>query len=645
MAKEEDNNEVAELIRKAENDYVNGITTIGKYVQFSQYENTEKITAYLNSKHTSGDVDSLGREKPFFNIGIAIRNIWYRATDIDRKDIRIKATKLAHRVMAFVASIHLQEWMKKANFGAFLNAWGLSLANYGSSVIKFVEKDGELVSTVIPWNRIISDTIDFDANPKIEILYFTPAQLQQNKTYDKELVDKLMDTLQARETTGRQNKDNRIEYIKLYELHGNLPLSYLTGKEEDEDIFQQQMHVVTFVANKDKGGFDDFTLYSGKESKDPCMITHLIPEDGRAQSIGAIESTFEAQWMSNHSQKLIKDQLDLTSRIIFQTSDGSFVGQNVLSNIQVGDILIHKQNEPLTNIANRPDITSLQAFGQQWQVLAKEISSTPDALRGENQPAGTAWRQVEALRQESHSLFEQMVENKSLDIERMMRIHVIPYLKKQMDTTKELAATLDSQGIREFDAMFVPAEAIRQDRKQVIDTILSNLGKPAEDMGGVAQNLDRNKLQSDIKGQLSSLGNQRYIKASDLDETTWKAALKDLEWEVEVDASGESTDKDAVITTLNTVLKTVASNPAILQDPNMKMLFNKILEETDAISPLELAQVPPPQPQEPVHQVSESISFKDLPPDGQVQMAGQAGIKINPPQPVAQGKTNGTSIQ
>jgi hypothetical protein len=42
---------ICELVRKAERDYVDGTTTIGKYVEFSQYENIEKIDAYLNSKH------------------------------------------------------------------------------------------------------------------------------------------------------------------------------------------------------------------------------------------------------------------------------------------------------------------------------------------------------------------------------------------------------------------------------------------------------------------------------------------------------------------------------------------------------------------------------------------------------------------
>ena len=43
-------------------------------------------------------------------------------------------------------------------------------------------------------------------------------------------------------------------------------------------------------------------------------------------------------------------------------------------------------------------------------------------------------------------------------------------------------------------------------------------------------------------------------------------------------------------------MKTIAANPMILQDPNAKMLFNKILETTGYISPVELSiQQPVPQ--------------------------------------------------
>ena len=108
---------VGQLVRKNESDYINGETQISKYVSFSQYENIERIDAYLNSKHISGDTDSLGREKPFFNIVTAAVNIWYRATDIDRKNIRIKSTKFSNVLFSFIATLKLQEWMRKARFG------------------------------------------------------------------------------------------------------------------------------------------------------------------------------------------------------------------------------------------------------------------------------------------------------------------------------------------------------------------------------------------------------------------------------------------------------------------------------------------------------------------------------------------------
>lgn len=580
--------DICELVRRLEQDYVNGTTTISKYVEFSQYENIEKIDAYLNSRHVSGGVDSMGREKPFFNIVTGATNIWYRATDIDRKNIRIKATKRDQHVAAFLATIHLQDFMRREGFGAFLNDWGRSLARYGSSVVKFVEKGGRLIPSVIPWNRLISDPVDFENNPKIEKLYMTPAQLRKNKAYDQDVVKELIDAVQARETLDGQRKDTRNDYIELYEVHGELELENLTGKEGDEE-YVQQMHVVSFVKGED-GEYQNFTLLKGREARDPYMITHLIKEDGRSQGIGAVEHLFEAQWMVNHTAKSIKDQLDLASKLIYQTADSNFVGMNVLSAIDNGTILVHSaESQGLTQINNGShDITSLQNFGSQWQMLAKEITSTPDAISGNTMPSGTAYRQVAILNQESHSLFEIMTENKGLAIEEMMRKFVIPFLKKKMDTTDEISATLDAHGIAQLDSMYVGSEAVRRHNAKVAYEALNGLPVTGLDIGA-----EKQKVQE----ELSSFGNQRFIKPSKIPTVTWKEVLKDLEWEVEVEVTNEQSDKEAVLTTLTTVMQTIAGNPSVLQDPNMKMIFNKILEATGQVSAIELSQQPSqPQP-------------------------------------------------
>lgn len=602
-------NNVGELVRKAEDDYNNGSTTISEFVDFSLKDNNNRIDAYLNSKHISGETDSLGRDKPFFNIITAAVNIWYRATDIDRKNIRIKATKRANVMLAFLASVHLQEFMRKSSFGFFLNEWGRTLARYGSAVVKFIEKDGELIPTIIPWNRLLVDPVDFDNDIRIEKLYFTPAQLRKQEGYDQEMVKKLLDALQSRKTLDKRQKDNKVEYIEVYEIHGELPLSYLTDNEDDEETFRQQMHVISFLATKEKGEFDDYTLYSGKEATDPYMITHLIKEDGRTQSIGAVEHLFEAQWMMNHNVKTIKDQLDLASKLIFQTSDGNFVGRNVLSAIEHGDILIHAINQPITEVNNSShDISALQSFGQEWQSLGNQINGISEAMLGANPPSGSAWRQTQALLMESHSLFELMTENKGLYIEEMFTKYVIPFLKKQMDTKDEIVATLESYQVKQVDSVYIPNKAIKNYNEKAKESVLN---------GEVPLPFDKVTEEAKVSEEFTSLGNTRFFTPGNVypGDTTWKEILKDLEWDVEVDITGEQTDNQAVMATYQTALQFIMGLQGRPMTQDEKMIFDKLLMRTGDVSPIELSSISNSQQMNPMNPA--------MPNGGQGSVAGQ----------------------
>jgi hypothetical protein len=588
---------IASLVRENETNYTTGTTTISKYVQKSMYDDLNKIDAYLNSKHITGDTDALDREKPFFNIVTAAVNIWYRATDIDRKNIRIKPVKSKDTIAAYLATIKLHSWMRKTNFGATLNDWGRSLARYGSSVLKFVEKDGTLYSEVVPWNRLIVDPVDFENNIKIEILELTEAQLRSRKGYDKEMVDALCNALQARETIDKTQIDTKSHYIKLYEVHGMLPLSYLTGKEEDSYEYVQQMHVVSFVAKKEKGTFEDFTLVKGKEAQDPYMLTHLIKEDGQTLSIGAVHHLFEAQWMMNHTVKSIKDQLDLASKLIFQTADPAFVGQNALSAIETGDILIHN-GQPLTQVANTShDITALQSFGNQWKGLSNEITGISESMLGNTAPSGTAWRQVETLLQQNQSLFELMTENKGFYIEEMLRRFVIPHIKTKLDTKEEIVATLSDHGIEEISELFIKNESVRSANKKIIGKNLDYLRKKAP---RPVTSLEKDKIiqeeSNGLRESLNSLNGSRFFKPSELSDKTWKQVFENFEWECEVDVTGESTDKD-LPTTLNTLLSFFIKKQGQPLTPMEKFTINKILTATSSISPVEISQVTnTPQP-------------------------------------------------
>lgn len=582
---------ICQLVREAEDNYLNGTVSLGEHVDWSMHDTIETIDAYLNSKHISGDTDSLGREKPFFNIVTADANIWYRATDIDRKDIKILPSRMDQTGQAFIATVLLQQWMREERFGKFLNDWGRTLARYGSAVVKFVEANGRLTPSVVPWNRFIPDPIQFEAIPRIEKFYLTAAQLKKNPMYDQDVVESLIEAFTTRKTMDGHEKDNKSDFIEIYEVHGELDENLLSKdpqKQSEKTKYVQQMHVVAFVKNNKSGDFDDYTLYKGREKKDPYMITHLIEEDGRTLAKGAVEQLFDAQWMVNHSIKNQKDTLDLASKLIFQTADNNFIGRNVLSAIETGDIFVHKENMPITRLANdKPDVTAFQNYAMMWKSLGQEINSTPDAARGVTPPSGTALGTVQIVTGQGLSLFEQMTENKGLYIEEMMREYIIPHIKTKMNTKDEVLAVLEAEQIQELDAMYLPAAAIKAYNTRTLDILERSLTNP--DALQEMQPFDPNMEQDAIKQSQASMGNKRSFKPDELNEKTWNEALKDLEWNVIVEVTNETTDKQAVLTTLNALLQTIATNPQMLQDPNAKMILGAILTETGRFSPLQLA--------------------------------------------------------
>ncbi len=581
---EQDN--IYSYVKYFENIYRNGSTQMSKYVNWSLSETVQKIYAYLNSKHISGAQDSLGRDKPFFNIVIAARNVWFRATDIDRKDINIRQTSSKNVISAFLAKIKLQDWMRRERFGVFLNEWGMALAGFGSSITKWVRQGDRLIPMVVPFNQIMFDAVDFDNNPKIEVFEFTPSQLRANKNYDQNMVEALIKALTVRQTLNGQIVDVKPGFVKIYEAHGKFPKYFLTKNDEDKSTFTQQMHVVSYVRAPDGKKEQNFTLYSGPEDKDPYRIDHLLREEGRSLSIGSVEHLFQSQRWTNHSVKAMTDQLDLASKILFQTSDPRFVGLNALTNIENGQILLHNPQEELRAVPNGShDLGSLQAYMDKWKVLGQEINGISDAMLGAKPNSGTAWRLQNAILTQSQLLFDLMRQNKGLAIEDMMREEIIPFIKTELDTSDEIVATLEDHEIKRIDSIYVPQEATKRFNRKVIDQVLKTGQRP---MGVSLQN-----EMATVQAEQDNMGNVRFFKPSDISQKTWDEIFKDLEWEIEVDVTGEASDTTAILETLNTALQVMAS-PGFAQNPQAQMIVNKILLETGKVSPLEISTTPSP---------------------------------------------------
>lgn len=597
------------LVRKSEENYTSGTVKLGEHVDWSMHDTIERIYAYLNSKHISGSKDSLGRDKPFFNVVTAAVNIWYRATDLDRKDIRFVPTSKSTVLLAFVANVLLQNWMEKANFGVFLNKWGRTMAQYGGAVRKFVERDGELHADVVPWSRMIVDPIDFDALPRIEKFYKTPGQLKQMATpghpnyagYDLDQVKSLCDAADGRKNIRGEKKDNMDEFIELYEIHGLLDAQLLEDEPNpdlEEKEYVQQMHVISFIETK-SNEYSDFTLYKGREKKDVYGLDALIEEEGRTLPIGAVEILFDSQWMQNHSMKAWKDNMDLASKMVFQTADGNFVGRNVLNAIENGQILIHKENMPLTKVANDEyDLSNVQAFQSQWRMVASELTSTPDAIKGNTLPSGTPYSLGAYLGAQANSLFEIMTENKGLALISMIKDYVVPNIKKKLKNKDEVVAILDNAGIREIDSMYIPKAAVKNFNRKAVTGVIDAL--ETGDMSTIPQPYNRDLEENEVMQEMAQYGNKRFFTPDEYGDLNWDEVFKDFQWDnLRIEVTNEQADKQAVLQTLASLYTaTVQVDPVAAN-----VILGKVLTETGVVSPLEVSTLssrpaPPPQAME-----------------------------------------------
>ncbi len=596
---------IGELVRKQESDYRTGNVLISKYVRYSMHDIIEQCHAYLNSKHLNGETDDLGRDRVFANIVVALRNIWFRATDIDTKNLKFRAATSKEVIPAILAKHFTREWMRKTGFRKTLNKWGLTKASFGSASMKAVESDGQLYLSVVSWLRHICDSIEYEPNGKIDVLELTQGQLRrrvQTHGYDKEQVDALIEAVTTRETLDKNKKDNKSEYIKLYELHmlGTRAQLLMGQRKEftdaDNDIYLNQMHVISTVEKKEgrKTEYQDFTVYCGEEKDDPYMLTHLIEEDGRTLAIGPVENALIPQWMMNHSMKLQKDTLDLANLLIWQTSDPFFVGQNMTDAVQSGDILVHANGMPLTKVdTSKPDIQSTANYGMSWKALAAEMAGVSEAMLGVMPPSGTSGSQLDSLLRENYSLFQTVTENAGNDLIEMFTRWILPFIKRRkLNHKEEIAVALDEEDVQKIDAIYLKDAAIRKANKQMMDSIEENLNRIQNGQGVVPIDatgmLDQN--MGSMQESLNIMGNTRYFKPSDLTEDMWADVLADFEWDMEIDVTGEESDMQEVLQAYSSAL-TAVMNPAFATNDAAKAIVGKMVSINGAMNPLQFKQL------------------------------------------------------
>ncbi len=591
------------FVAKQRDEYRSNTITITEGYDFSQYETLRTIELYDNDRFVTGNKDSLDREKPFFNIVSFRKNVAIRATDLDTKDVHIESernTKTSY-AESFLLNLKSRNWMKLAGFAQFLNRMGATRAKYGGVLVKKTERDGELGIHVVAWLNAITDQVDIKNGTKIERHPYTPAQLKTEAPKNWKNIDDAIETAKKERAaqatdTFKQNK-TPTSTIEVFEIHGVLPSSFLRGAEGygddygSDDEYERQMHVVVLDTkdcgtgeNKDYTKAKGVTLYAGIEDEDPYKYLPYEEVDGRGLGKGVIESLLEAQVWTNYSEKQKKDMLDLAAKIIFQTTDGNIAAQNVLTDVELGQVIKLADQKTLTRVDNSAhSFAQFQALAADWDKQAERVSSTFNAITGETMPSGTPYRQTAILNQEAGSLFEYRREEAGIFVREIFLDWVLPFLIKQLKSDKELTATLDPEELE----IISEAVANQESDKFAKDRILKGEDVTPEDKQAV------HDAVKDASMQLR----RRSFKG-------FEKLFTDFMATVDVVTTGEQKNKAAMLETISNIIGFVTKmqlpdgRNLALEDGPMRTLFLQLME-TAGVSPLFLTKMqtaPAPQP-------------------------------------------------
>lgn len=570
---------------------------------FSQKKQIRTIEFYNNSKYLNGQLDELGREKPFMQILNAICDVENTAKDLDTKDIHVTSDDSNHYLESWLLSKDIDVWMKESDFAKTLNDMRDMHTRYGSLLVKKVMKDGKLTIEMPEWKNVITDQRKILSRPIVETHWLTAIEIAEKKGWNKEGVKRIIKQLSNYAT-------NRT--VPVYEVRGTF--SQATFKdasgekytEKDSNRFSYQLYYIAGNPTEEEKptGAEAFEImYSEDNTEEVYKYLARKPKAGRAFGVGVMEEGEEAQVWTNDAILKQYRAMEYTTKVIGQTASKKLKGRNLLTETDDGTILETEDNKPITalNLLPSGGLNQYSVIVDQWYDQLQKTTSAYSAQRGETPPSGTPFRLQATVLQQSSSVFKVLQQEFGIFITEIFEDWIMPYLSQNLNKEHILSYDFSPDELKEIDSKFSNYHALEQAKEK----ILAGGDFTMEQYEAFVTNYD------DFIKQTKS---QRFIEIP-------KGFYKNLKAKVTVNVTGEQRNKAATLESLNNILLTYASNPNLANDPVASQLLARIVELADAgISPIQITSAISEQakkvaemPQQPVQMPAQRRSLATSP--------------------------------
>lgn len=569
--------------------------------QWNFFDHIQTSIFYKNGRLKTGNSD----DKPVKNIVLPILNLSYRAEDIDVKDIQLYVDDPAVFFLSFlIKKYHDDVFVTENDIDTFIDEEKEEKIDLGGALIKDV---GKAKPDIVHLQDIAFCNQNNMLSSPIGIKHlFSPDQLKEmeDRGWGKSengatiTIDDLID-LAVMDKGDILGSD-----IKVYEVHGVLPKSYMT-----DDImgkgYSRQFQVVSFYKD-DSGVRKGVILFRKEEEKNPFRLDKRDYIHNRALGRGGVEELFEEQVWTIYGRIHKKNLLDAASKILIQTDDETLATKHPsgLKNMNNLEIVTVGDGKKIGQIDNYPrNIALFDHWEEELELHARSTGAAQEAIMGEQPPANTPFKSVEFQATESHSLHKYRIGKHAKFLEMLYRDFFIPYMIKQITKGTKFLSELSLEEMQEV----VEKVVIKQVNKIIINKILgSEVINPEE-----------------IEAKKISLREQ-FMKSNKKFIEILKDEFKNTPIKIKINISEKQKNlsqwTDKLVNVFRQVIQSVnpQTGQSLLDDPRLGKLFNQILE-SGGLSPIDYGykqeQKLLPQPQ--------------MQPQTQPQMAAQPQMANN----------------
>ena len=528
--------EVGILINSVIRNYEDAVLENAPSFASTQPEIIKLVDSYWSDKYRENANDNIGLRKVFYNIIEAPTMVASKMIDLDTKNITIIPEEGNSFYPAWLFMKDLKVWMKNTNFATLLNEITVTLPKYGTVIAKKSRDGVNLVPIQNFFSQPRVDKLE-QSNGKVEKHDYEVNQLRK-EDWGKE---KIKEAIEKYAVDG---------HIGVYEVEGEIE-----GTDDNYFIVATAPRNFDLLEDEQDDNVADCIILHQTENKESLYrALHWDKVPGRWLGKGQVEKLFEAQISTNRIKNYKMRGLNWTSKHFYQTRD-STIGKNMLTDVDDGHIFVLEDS--LTPVAveerNLPAYRDAEAG---WEDLAQKRTFSYPGISGDRPPAGTPLGTTVIQTQQAGGYFDFKRENMGIFIKGLLFDWVIPSFKDNNNVEHKLMLEeFNENELDTFRDLFIK----NRYNKSILGYISKNKRIPSMEERAVLKMVvkERMKTEKDI--------------------TIPAGYYKNLKYKIDIDITGESVNMQSKMTTLQTIMQVLGSNPTVLQDKNTRTVFFELM--------------------------------------------------------------------